>query len=96
MHETAAQADSVVAWGEDGAYGLSRNGEHGHSQAFPPPRLVDTLGAGDTFNAGLIAALANGAALVQALQAGCRLAGHKCGIEGFALGPGARLIVELT
>ena len=96
MHESAAQADSVVAWGEAGAYGLGRNGEHCHSPACPPARLVDTLGAGDTFNAGLIAALANGAALAQALPAGCRLAGHKCGIEGFALGPGARLIFELT
>lgn len=96
MHQAAAQADIVVAWGEAGAYGLSRNGEYCHSQAYPPAQLVDTLGAGDTFNAGLIAALANGGALAQALPAGCRLAGHKCGIEGFALGPSARLIVELA
>lgn len=96
MHETAAQADIVVAWGEAGAYGIRRTGEYSHSPACPPPQLRDTLGAGDTFNAGLIAALANGAALAQALQAGCRLAGHKCGIEGFALGAGARLIVELA
>lgn len=86
MRQLAAQADLVVAWGEAGAHGLSRAGERCHSPACPPPRLVDTLGAGDTFNAGLIAALANGAGLLRALQSGCRLAGHKCGIAGLSLG----------
>lgn len=31
-----------------------------HSDAFPPESLVDTLGAGDTFNAAVIYTLSNG------------------------------------
>lgn len=31
-----------------------------HSDAFPPETLVDTLGAGDTFNAAVIYKLSNG------------------------------------
>lgn len=80
----APDAEIVVAWGEDGAYGLGRDGLCSHSRAYPPDRLVDTLGAGDTFNAGLIGAMANNIGLTLAIEAGCRLAGKKCGISGFS------------
>src|SRR3569623_1531043 len=59
-----------------------RDGELYHSPAFPPPRVVDTLGAGDTFNAGLIDARVRGLAVREALEQACRLAGRKCGQEG--------------
>lgn len=79
----APHADLVLAWGEAGAWALGRDERLVHSPAFPPPRVVDTLGAGDTFNAGIIDALLRGAALADALTAACRLAGEKCGFEGF-------------
>lgn len=82
---SAPQADVVVAWGAMGAFAINRDGEQSDSPAFPPEQLIDTLGAGDTFNAGLIAALARGDTMPQALRAGCKLAGEKCGIEGFLL-----------
>lgn len=70
------------SWGEDGAW--LRQGEAIiHSPAFPPPQVVDTLGAGDTFNAGLISALVNDQMPKQALESACRLAGQKCGQHGF-------------
>lgn len=72
----------VLAWGEAGGYALDRDGRLYHSPAYPPPRLVDTLGAGDTFNAGIIDALVRGVALDEALHRACRLAGRKCGHEG--------------
>ena len=72
----------VLAWGEAGGYALSRNGRLIHSPAYPPQQLVDTLGAGDTFNAGIIDALVGGVALNEALHHACRLAGRKCGHEG--------------
>lgn len=75
-------ADLVCSWGEAGAQALDRTGVLLTSPAFPPPQLLDTLGAGDTFNAGLIDARVRGIPLPQALEAACRLAGRKCGRQG--------------
>lgn len=85
MHKLAPQAQLSCTWGEAGAYGLERNGQAHHSPAFPPSRLVETLGAGDTFNAGMIDALINGKNFDSALTHACKLAGRKCGIEGLKL-----------
>ena len=59
-----------------------------HMQVFvcpasPPSKLLDTLGAGDTFNAGLIHYLSQGKDLEAALQFACKLAGAKCGMVGY-------------
>jgi ketohexokinase len=48
--------------------------------------VVDTLAAGDTFNAAVIAARCRGRPLAAAVDYGCRIAGHKCGISGLRLG----------
>lgn len=77
--------DLVCAWGEQGAWGIDRAGIEVHSPAVPPPVLVDTLGAGDTFNAGVIDARLRGEPLAAMLAQGCRLAGEKCGVEGLRL-----------
>ncbi len=73
----------VCAWGERGAAALDRDGTLCSSPAYPPPRLVDTTGAGDVFNAGIIDGLLRGESLETTLHAACRLAGAKCGISGF-------------
>ena len=75
-------AQHVCTWGGQGAFGLDRDGPMRHSPAFPPAQVVDTLGAGDTFNAGFIHARLAGADLSDSLQAACRLAGRKCGQPG--------------
>ncbi|HWQ70631.1 MAG TPA: PfkB family carbohydrate kinase [Patescibacteria group bacterium] len=82
MREQAPQADLIVTWGKEGAYGLDRRGAIHHSPAFPPVEVKDTLGAGDTFNAGLIDAYLRGLGLAEALSSACRLAGKKCGQIG--------------
>lgn len=87
LHEMRARVPMAlltVAWGRDGAWGIESDGTIRHAPAFPPPRVVDTLGAGDTFNAGMIGALAAGRPLRDGLEAACRLAGRKVGQAGFA------------
>ncbi|XP_078609100.1 ketohexokinase-like isoform X2 [Branchiostoma floridae x Branchiostoma japonicum] len=73
----------LCAWGDQGADGITPEGTHYHCQAFPPEKVVDTLGAGDTFNAAVIWGLCRGTGLEGALTMGCRIAGQKCGQFGY-------------
>ncbi|XP_034722300.1 ketohexokinase isoform X1 [Etheostoma cragini] len=73
----------ICAWAEKGADALGPDGLVLHSDAFPPETLVDTLGAGDTFNAAVIFTLSNGGSLQEALSFGCQVAGRKCGFHGY-------------
>lgn len=82
MQKKAPDKDFICAWGEDGAYGLDRNDDFHYSPAFVPANVVDTLGAGDTFNAGVIDARLKGLSMKAALREGCQLAGRKCGHHG--------------
>ena len=78
----------VVAWGELGAasfHPAENNGEVFSCPASPPQGgVLDTLGAGDTFNAAVIGGLAAGLSLSRSVSLGCRLAGLKVGFRGFA------------
>ncbi|XP_057200314.1 ketohexokinase isoform X2 [Triplophysa rosa] len=76
-------ATLICAWAEKGADAMGPDGTVIHSDAFPPEKLVDTLGAGDTFNASVIYTLANGGSLQSALTFGCQIAGKKCGVHGY-------------
>jgi ketohexokinase len=78
----AINADTVCTLGGQGAVAQSRHGECIRSKAFPPQRLVDTLAAGDTFNAAMIDALLRGVPLADALRFACQLAGNKCAQAG--------------
>ncbi|XP_029005971.1 ketohexokinase isoform X2 [Betta splendens] len=82
-HRVKPGAVLICAWAEKGADALGADGFIIHSDAFPPETLVDTLGAGDTFNAAVIYTLSNGGGLQDALTFGCRVAGKKCGFHGY-------------
>ncbi|XP_075705389.1 ketohexokinase isoform X2 [Rhinoderma darwinii] len=73
----------VCAWAEQGADALGPDGRVLHSPSFPPETIVDTLGAGDTFNASVIYALSKGQTMEEAITFGCRIAGKKCGVQGY-------------
>lgn len=79
------QAVIALGWGEEGAYCRARDGVVSHAPAVFYGDVVDTLGAGDTFNAGFVGALANHVALPEVLAGACDIAGRKCVIRGFAL-----------
>ncbi|XP_055080684.1 ketohexokinase isoform X4 [Periophthalmus magnuspinnatus] len=72
----------ICAWAELGA-DANKDGVLFHSPAFPPEKLIDTLGAGDTFNAAVIHTLSTGGGLQEALLFGCCVAGAKCGFQGY-------------
>ncbi len=82
LHTRLPSATSICAWGETGAWGIDEQGILHHSPACPPAQLVDTLGAGDTFNAAIIDAGLRGHDLLTTLEQGCRIAGMKCGHSG--------------
>ncbi len=69
-------------WGEAGAWAVDETGRCLHAPAFSPAAVVDTLGAGDTFNAGVIHGCLAGYTTAETLRLACRLAGEKCGHEG--------------
>ncbi|GFR61506.1 ketohexokinase [Elysia marginata] len=72
----------ICAWGEKGAAAMSDQSGLVTSPAFPPTEILDTCGAGDTFNAATLFALGRGKALQTAIEFGCKIAGSKCGIMG--------------
>lgn len=76
---------ATCTWGEAGAWAVSFDGE---SLRFEPPELakvVDTVGAGDAFNAAMIHALSQGWPMRRALQSAGDLATELCGREGLDL-----------
>lgn len=79
----APDAALVCAWGEQGAWCQPADRSM-HVPAVVPPRLVETLGAGDTFNAGVIDGRLRGLDWPSALGAANALAARKCAQFGFS------------
>ncbi|MDD5393039.1 MAG: PfkB family carbohydrate kinase [Thiothrix sp.] len=73
----------TCTWGDQGAWAIDQLGVVFHAPALAVEKVVDTVGAGDTFNAGLIHALATGQLLEEALQYAVKLAGQKVQQQGF-------------
>ena len=77
----------VLGWGAEGAWWLTRGGAPQLAPGYAPERVVDTLGAGDVLNAGVIDGLSRGLSPGDAVAWAVRLAGIKCGrvgLEGLA------------
>jgi len=77
------EAILVCAWGEQGAYAQTRTGEMLHAPAHAVAHICDSIGAGDTFNAGMIHGLLSGQTLSAALDYANALAARKLQQVGF-------------
>jgi ribokinase len=75
--------DIIITVGDRGAFVYQRVGTHRWCRP-PKANIVDTTGAGDAFNGGLITALARGASLFEAAEFGVRVATTKCTRQGTA------------
>uniref|UniRef100_A0A0K8S602 Carbohydrate kinase PfkB domain-containing protein n=1 Tax=Lygus hesperus TaxID=30085 RepID=A0A0K8S602_LYGHE len=73
----------ICPWGELGAVAYQSDVGLVRSQSYPPPEVIDTLGAGDTFIAATIFSLSKNTSLERAIDFGCRTAGAKVGGKGF-------------
>lgn len=86
--EQVPTAEHICTWGDAGAYGISHTGKVIHIPAVTPSRVIDTLGAGDTFMAGMIHGKLQGMDFPDSIKMACKLAGQKCsqlGFEGLTL-----------
>ena len=72
----------TCTWGNQGAYAIG-NGQLIYQPVFPVDPIIDTIGAGDTFNAGLIHYLVQQKPLKTTLEFACKLAAKKCSQYGF-------------
>ena len=78
-----AGAILICTWGDKGASGVDQDGQVHHVQAAHQDLVIDTLGAGDTFTATVIASLIKGHGLLRTLKLACYVAGTKVGQRGF-------------
>jgi ketohexokinase len=79
-------SEGYCTWGSEGAWCIDRDGNVFHAAVGLDQPAVDTLGAGDVFNAGVMHARGNGRAPESALQFAVELAARKCchqGLEGW-------------
>lgn len=82
LMEEHPEAIITVTGGSVGAW-LGVRGRVEHCAPTPGLTVVDSVGAGDAFNAGLIDAIASGQPPEQALVAAVRVAERKLGQDGF-------------
>lgn len=78
------RAKIICPWGIEGAIAVDNETDtHFAAMARPPAKVVDSLGAGDTFVASTIQMLSQGSSLQEAIEFGCRIAGAKVGFVGY-------------
>ncbi|MEA3406177.1 MAG: PfkB family carbohydrate kinase [Pseudomonadota bacterium] len=78
MQSQLPSSNLICTWGDKGAWLYPANGQIQHVPAEAVSPIVDTLGAGDTFNAAVIHHLISGQSLLEAVQQASQLAARKC------------------
>jgi len=84
LHFSEQYPDKTITctWGELGAWAYFPS-QLIHQAAPQVSRVVETIGAGDTFNAGFISSLINGQSVNDSLEFATKLATKKCQQSGF-------------
>lgn len=83
IHADFPEALLFCTRGEKGATAMGRDGHVYRQPAVAPDKIIDTLGAGDTFNAAVIDGSLSGLDIDELLHQACVLAGRKCTQHGF-------------
>lgn len=83
MHLRYPKKELYCAWGEVGAYAIDHDGILYFTESPMCGHVVDTIGAGDVFNAAIINATIKKLSLPDCLNSACQLATKKCGQYGF-------------
>lgn len=78
------RATLSCTWGDRGAWLMNSAGQIHFAAPWMPPKVIDTLGAGDVFNAGIIHGMIQQKSPDRVLADAVGLAGKKCGQSGFA------------
>jgi len=76
---------ATCTWGAEGAWAIDHERRLLHVAAPLLGTVVDTLGAGDVFNAAMVHALSSGRTVKQALRGAVALASSQCTREGLQL-----------
>lgn len=83
LNNTYPDKTIILAWGEVGSYAISLKEGLIFSPSIKQQNVVDTLGAGDTFNAAVINAIIMGYSLKEVLDQANKLAAYKISTSGF-------------
>lgn len=75
---TKTPLSATCTWGREGAWLINDNRSLTHQPVINNAKIIDTLGAGDTFNAGFIHGLLTGQSPQNSLSYATQLASHKC------------------
>lgn len=76
---------ATCTWGPQGAWAIDHDGRLLHASAPATQPVIDTIGAGDVFNAAMVHALSSGYTVDQALEAAVSRASLQCTREGLDL-----------
>lgn len=73
----------ICPWGKNGA-GVIFDSHYVEAKAYPVEKIVDSLGAGDTFCGALLYALNKDFSNIrEAIDFACKVAAHKIGFNGY-------------
>lgn len=84
VHKQFPHIEHYCAWGDHGAYAIDRQADIFYAPAKSDIQVVDTIGAGDVFNAAIIDAKLNHYSIQAGLEHACEVAGNKCSQYGFS------------